>query len=153
MRASGTSRRRERSAAGSNDEKTTCSKSSPHQRLDARVGLELDVEHPAAREQAENLFERRDLVVGERRAEPRPGVEARDDRKVGFPYTPRAVGGAIERLIVKDDRDLVPRQLDVELDHVGAEVERLHEGNAGIFGRDSRCSAMSDGQHRMRHEQ
>jgi hypothetical protein len=52
------------------------------------------------------------------------------------------IGGAVERAIVDDDGDAVARQLDVDLEAVGAERKTVVERRHGIFRGQQRAAAM-----------
>ena len=56
----------------------------------------------------------------------------------------RAVGGALQGEIVDDHRLLVGREVHVQLDAVGALLERQLEGGDGVLGRVGRGAAVAD---------
>jgi len=109
---------------------------SNHQRLDSG-SLDLDVDHCIAADRVENGGQRRyldtllepefpDLVEGEV-SDPAGG-------KVG----------RVDNGIVMDDDDSVARRVHVELDGIGAELDRAGEGGNGVLGDRLVCPPVGD---------
>ena len=127
----------------------------PAQRLDGaghrRAGLDLDHEPHLLGEPGQDLVEGRDAQPGA--AEPVRGVRAGElGAGIGLADLGQrvlhdrsaAVGGAVERVVVDHDERPVRRDVEVELDRVGAlahaELEALHRVLGGMRGR----AAMAD---------
>src|SRR5262249_24938785 len=85
--------------------------------------------HPRAREGA---------------AEPGAHVQGGDLRKRGATHGATSAGGPVESPVVDHHRVAIARQLDVELDHVGADLLRATERRQRVLGRRPARPPMSD---------
>jgi hypothetical protein len=103
------------------------SNAADHQRLDVG-GLDLDVGHHAISDCRERRGEGRNLhAFGERVPPEILGGEIRDSRCTG--------GRGFDTLVVVHNDYSIPGGVDIELDRVGADLDRLFEGRNGVFGK------------------
>ena len=103
------------------------------------VGLELDVHHPVARPEVENLVEE---------AEPRAAqITATEVGPGGRSDAKHLAGEAGERGIVAADHLPGGAESHVELDPVGSRAERRGEGREGVLRRLSRGAAVTEDEH------
>jgi hypothetical protein len=100
-----------------------------------RRALDLDVELGAPRRPPEHVIERRRGRPGPTRVEPSPGVERLQVGQRPLAHRPLAGDGAAELAIVQHHELAVARQLDVELDHVHADLQRPLERRPVSSGR------------------
>ena len=83
--------------------------------------LDLDVQLSGIADQRQDLGERGHALAV-------TGIEGRQPRQRHLVDIASAIGCALDVSIVNDDRDAVRRRVDVELDTVDADGERLSEG-------------------------
>jgi hypothetical protein len=67
-------------------------------------------------------------------------------------YGPHGIGGTVERRVVNDDRNAVPREVDVAFEAVAPERHPVVEGRQRILGRKLRTAAMGEDQADARRE-
>src|SRR5713226_5286607 len=107
-------------------------------RLDLDVGpqAELDAQLPG-------LLERGHALAAVFGAEPGAGVQAREPRVRRGGHGAPPVGGALERLVVDQQRDLVGRKHDVELDAAETRCGGLAKARQGVLRRKRAAAAVS----------
>ena len=113
---------------------------------DAEVAgaLDLDVQGDAIAELRQHVGEPRDALAAELGGEPRAGIEPRELGRRTITDRAAPVGSALEGLVVDHDQLAVGRELTIELDGLGPEIERRREGRMRILGSASRRAAMGD---------
>ena len=97
-----------------------------------------------SRAQVEHLVQGRDALTRVLGAEPRARVELAQLGQRVILDQPAAVGRAIERLVVDDGQLAVAGQMHVELDPVGAELERALERRHRVFRAVAHRAAVAD---------
>ena len=112
------------------------------------VALELEVQADAARERFDRFLERRDLLALEGRRKPGAGVELLHLAKRARANGPAPVRRAVEALVVEKNGGSIERELAVDLDHVGAELDRANERSARVLRAVSGRAAMTDAKKR-----
>src|SRR3546814_12715414 len=83
----------------------------PRAGLDLDIGGEIELRH-----QLQRVVEQRYRRPAPLRAEPQPGIEAADVAQGHRRHQALAAGGALQRVVVEQQRDAVGRQLGVELE-------------------------------------
>jgi hypothetical protein len=73
--------------------------------------------------------------------------EVRREPRLCLVEPPRAVGRAVERVVVEDHRHPVGRRLDVVLEEVGTDAGGRLVRRHGVLGRDLRVPAVCDDGH------
>ena len=115
--------------------------------VDRRV-LDLDVEDRVALARpGEHLVQRRNPLARVLRPEPAAGIERLELGQRMVADCAVAVGGSIDGLVVNDDERVVPRQVHVQLNPVGAKLEPTLEGGQSVFGTVAHRAAMADHPH------
>ena len=104
--------------------------------------LDLDVEVRGVAHQREDLGERRHALAV-------AGIERLEPRQWHLVDITGAIRRALDVSIVNDDRDTVRRRVDVELDAVDADGERVPERAERIFGVIHGRSAVGIDQHHL----
>src|SRR5206468_11988178 len=79
--------------------------------------------------------------------EPGASIERLDLLQRMIPHPASAVGGALECLVVDHDHGAVAGDLAIELNHIGAELDRAQKRRAGVLRAVPRGAAVSDAQH------
>ena len=99
-----------------------------------RLGLDLHVEQDPVIDLDEHRIEGRDTLTGKRLRKPRTGVEFSQISQAELEDVAVTVGGALQGRVV-DHHDLpIGAQGDVDLGHVGAEIDGGADGGQGVLG-------------------
>ena len=109
----------------------------------ARLDLDVDAEAELGAER-KGFLERRHPLGAERRIEPRPGIEAPDRGQRRRRDQALSVGGALQAIVMEENRMTVLGQLDVELDPRRAEGFRLGDAGERVLRRRGGGAAMAD---------
>src|SRR6185295_10059646 len=106
------------------------------------AGLQLDVH--GDRDGMQHFRQSRDALATKRPAEPCACIERAQLGERPLTHRAMAIGRALEREIVHYDYLAVAGQLDVELDHPGADLDRAPEGGERVLRADPARTPMGD---------
>src|SRR5574337_430 len=119
-----------------------------HPLLDAwkegRSRLDLKRERDLPGKTIEDLRERRDTLTGKTLAEPAAGIQALELFQAARIDRPPAIRGPIQRMIMNDDQFAIAADVEVQLDGVGSQLDRLFKGRHRVLRRKRRGPSMRD---------
>jgi hypothetical protein len=110
--------------------------------LGSRTWLYLDVDVGSAPKFLKNINEPWDALTGEAGAEPRSGIKLSNLIKRAFGNEPRAIGSALERVIMKHHHLPVFGVLYIDLHHGGTALESHNDSRHRVLRCNARGSTM-----------
>src|SRR5574337_1103516 len=119
-----------------------------HPLLDAakegRSRLDFERKRDLSGETLEDLSEGRDPLTGKALAEPATGIQPLELLEAQRMDRSPAIGGSVQRIIVNNDQLVIAADVQVQLDSVGFQLDRLFKGCHRILGRQRRGPSMRD---------
>src|SRR5512145_419871 len=111
--------------------------------LHGRHRLDLNIEQASSSRQFQNLMQCRNFFFRKTRTEPAAGAEVAQLFERSRAHVSAAVGCAVKFGVVQDDPVVGFAQANVELEPVGALMERAFKSRKSVLWRDIPRAAMS----------